>query len=105
MSIQSAKQRKIKDIKNDDVRIQVTGYVNDIIEKEKFILDDTTGKITVDIKNIEFKHKKNDLINIIGELVISMDGARTIMAEIIQDMNKLNFEYYQKLYEIKKKYG
>ena len=104
MSIQSAKQRTINDIKNDDVRIQITGYIEDLVEKEYFILDDRTGQINVDIKNLDFKNKKNDLINVIGELVIGMDGGKTIVAEIIQDMNKLNFEYYLKLYGLKKEY-
>ena len=105
MSIQSAKQRTINDIRNDDVRIQVTGYIKDIVEKEQFILDDSTGQIDVDIKNLDFRNNENDLINVIGELVISMDGGKKIIAEIIQDMNKLNFEYYLKLYELKKEYG
>lgn len=104
MSSQSAKQRTIKDIKNNDVRIQVTGYIKILIEKEHLILDDKTGQINVDIKNLDFRNKKNDLINVIGELVIRMDGEKTIVAEIIQDMNKLNFEYYLKLYELKKEY-
>jgi len=104
MSSQSAKQRTIKDIKNNDVRIQVTGFIKILIEKEHLILDDKTGQINVDIKNLDFRNKKNDLINVIGELVIRMDGGKTIVAEIIQDMNKLNFEYYLKLYELKKEY-
>ena len=104
MSSQSAKQRTIKDIKNNDVRIQVTGYIKILIEKEHLILDDKTGQINVDIKNLDFRNKKNDLINVIGELVIRMDGGKTIVAEIIQPMNKLNFEYYLKLYELKKEY-
>lgn len=105
MSKQSAKQRVIKDIRSDDLRIQVTGYIKDPSEPDNIVLNDNTGKINVNIKNIDFKHKVNDLINVIGELVISMDGGKTIAAEIIQDMNNLNFEYYQKLYELKKKYG
>ena len=105
MSKQSAKQRTIKDIRNDDVRIQVTGYIKDPSEPGEITLNDNTGKITVNTKNIDFKLSENDLINVIGELVISMEGGKTIIAEIIQDMNNLNFEYYQKLYELKKKYG
>lgn len=105
MSKQSAKQRTIKDIRKDDIRIQVTGYIKDPIEQENIVLNDKTGQINVNIKGIDFKHKESDLINVIGELVISMDGGKTIVAEIIQDMNNLNFEYYQKLYELKKKYG
>jgi len=105
MSKQSAKQRAIKDIRNDDVRIQVTGYIKDSSEPGTKILSDNTGQITVNIKNVDFSYKKNDLINVIGELLINMDGGKTIVAEIIQDMTNLNFEYYQKLYELKKKYG
>ena len=105
MSKQSAKQRTIKDIRKDDVRIQITGYIKNLIEQETIVLNDKTGQINVNIKNLDVKHKENDLINVIGELVISMDGGKTIVAEIIQDMTNLNFEYYQKLYELKKKYG
>lgn len=105
MSIQSALQRVIKDIKNDDVRIQVTGYIRDPIEQDSFVLEDRTGNISVNIKNVEFPFKKDDLINVIGELLISTDGGKTIVAQIIQDMKNLNFEYYLKLYELKKKYG
>jgi hypothetical protein len=105
MSKSSAKKRTVEDIRNDDVRIQVTGYVEDSDEPGKFILDDKTGKIDVNAKNIDFNYKENDLINVLGELVISMDGGKMIIAEIIQDMTNLNFEYYQKLYELIKKYG
>jgi hypothetical protein len=31
-----------------------------------------------------------------------MEGEKEVTAEIIQDKKNLNFEYYQKLYEIKK---
>jgi uncharacterized protein YdeI (BOF family) len=105
MTMQPALQRTIKDIKNDDERIQVTGYVKDIIENERFVLDDKSGEISIDIKNIDFQFKRDDLINVIGDLIINMDGEKFIVAEIIQDMNELNFEYYIKLYELKKKYG
>ncbi|MFX1531606.1 MAG: hypothetical protein ACFFBC_10880 [Promethearchaeota archaeon] len=105
MSLQSAKQRTIKDIRNHDVRIQVTGYIKDLVEQDNLILEDRTGQIKVDIKSIDLKNNENDLVNVIGELIISMDGGKTIAAEIIQDMNNLNFEYYLKLYDLKKKYG
>ena len=98
MSNQYAKQRIIKDLVSDDNRIQVTGYVESRINNNQLILDDKTGKINVNITNIEnFNFKDNDLINVIGDL-----KGKVINAEIVQDMNKLNFEYYQKLYKIKK---
>jgi len=95
-------QRMIKDVKSSDSRVQITGYVKQIVENDHIILNDKTGDIKVDIKVVEFPFKKNDLINVLGELNISMEGEKEVSAEIIQDKNKLNFEYYQKLYEIKK---
>lgn len=95
-------QRMINDVKNSDSRVQITGYVKQIVENDHIILNDKTGDIKVDIKVVEFPFKKNDLINVLGELNISMEGEKEVSAEIIQDKNKLNFEYYQKLYEIKK---
>ena len=105
MSLQSAKQRMIRDIKTEDKRIQITGYVRDPVGEQQFILDDDTGKIGVDIKNIDFNFKENDLINVIGDLVKEGNEKKTLRAEIIQDKSQLNFEYYKKLYELKEKYG
>ena len=102
MEIQTAIQRMIKDIKKDDFRVQVTGYVNELVENEKFILDDTTGKIEVNIQDFNFMFNNDDLINVIGNLEIQLSGEMSIQPEFIQDMKKLNFTYYEKLYEIKK---
>ena len=102
MMREPAIQRMIIDVKNTDTRVQITGYVKDMVENDYIILNDKTGDIKVDIKEVEFSFKINDLINIIGELNINMGGEKEIGAEIIQDKKNLNFEYYQKLYEIKK---
>lgn len=103
MSIPYAKQRIIKDIASDDERIQVTGYVKKRVNDNQIILDDKTGFITVNLVSIDnFRFKENDLINIIGDLEIESTGEKVIKADIVQDMNKLNFEYYQKIYHIKK---
>ena len=96
-----AKQRIIKDIKNSDEKIQVTGYVKSLAE-DHFILNDKSDEIKVDFETFEMKLKENDLVNVIGVLIISVEGEKTINAEIIQDMNNLNFKYYQKLYQLKK---
>ena len=102
MENQYAKQRMIKDITVEDSRIQVTAYVKEILEENFIILDDKTGEIKVNLKEIDFAFNKDDLINIIGFLNINFDGEKEIEAEIIQDMTNLNFDYYQKIYEIKK---
>jgi len=103
MSFQYAKQRIIKDISIDDERIQVTGYIKSRINNNQITLDDKTGEINVKLESIDdFNFKENDLINVIGDLEFQSSGEKLLIAEIIQDMNKLNFEYYQKLYQLKK---
>ncbi len=103
MSFQHAKQRMIKDITIDDERIQVTGYIKSRINDELFVLDDQTDQINVSIIKIDdFNFKENDLINVIGDLEFQSTGEKRINADIIQDMKKLNFKYYQKLYQMKK---
>ena len=97
-----AKQRIIRDVKNEDERIQITGYVKNIVENDHIILEDKTGHIKVSIKNIDFNFKEKNLVNIIGNLMIKTDGEKIIDADIVQDMNNLNFDYYTKLYELKK---
>ena len=103
MSVQSAKQRIIKDISIDDERIQVTGYIKSRINNNQIIIDDKTGEINVNLASLnDFSFKENDLINVIGDLEFHSSGEKILNAEIIQDMKKLNFEYYQKLYQLKK---
>lgn len=97
-----AKQRMIKDIFDEDLRIQVTGYFKEKIDENLIVLNDQTGDIKVNLKDVDFKFKQNDLINVIGDLIIKVNGEKELEAEIIQDMNSLNFEYYKKIYEIKK---
>lgn len=103
MSFPYAKQRMIKDISIDDERIQVTGYIKSRISDNQIILYDKTGEINVNLISFDdFKFKENDLINVIGDLELQSSGEKVLNADIVQDMNKLNFEYYQKLYQIKK---
>jgi len=102
MENQFAKQRIINDIQNEDLKIQITGYIKDIGDENSFVLDDKSGQIPVKLKDMELKFDEEDLINVIGELRIKTSGEKVIDAQIIQDMNKLNFKYYRKLYELKK---
>ena len=102
MESQYAKQRIISDVKNEDVRIQITGYIKNIVDDQYIVLDDKTGLIKTNIEDVEYNFKENDLINVIGNLIIITSGEKVLKADIIQDMNKLNFDYYQKLYKLKK---
>jgi hypothetical protein len=65
-------------------------------------LNDKTEEIKVDIQAVEYPFQKNNLINVIGKLNFKLEGEKEVEAEIIQDKSNLNFEYYLKLYEIKK---
>jgi len=101
MESKFALQRTIIDIKNTDERIQVTGYIKKI-EGERLILDDETGNLIVDISDVDFQFKKDDLVNVFGDLEIKVSGEKNLKADIIQDMGNLNFNYYKQLYEMKK---
>jgi len=102
MSREHATQRIIQDIKSSDSRVQIIGFIKDFVDNDHIILKDKSNDISVDIKKVDFTFQKEDLINVIGELNISMEGEKEIEAEIIQDKKNLNFDYYLKLYEIKK---
>ncbi|MHA1508482.1 MAG: hypothetical protein ACTSO6_07260 [Promethearchaeota archaeon] len=95
-------KRIIQDIKSTDSRVQIIGYIKDLIDDDHIILKDKSNDIKIDIKNVDFINQKEDLINVIGELNINVEGEKEIEAEIIQDKKNLNFDYYLKLYEIKK---
>jgi len=102
MSREHAAQRIIQDIKSSDSRVQIIGFIKDIVDDDHIILKDKFNDIKIDIKKVDFAFQKADLINVIGELNINMAGEKEIEAEIIQDKKNLNFDYYLKLYEIKK---
>ena len=102
MSREHAAQRIIQDIKSSDGRVQIIGFIKDLVDDDHIILKDKSNDIKIDIKNVDFTFQKEDLINVIGELNINMAGEKEIEAEIIQDKKNLNFDYYLKLYEIKK---
>lgn len=104
MESEFATQRVIQDIKTDDVRIQVKGYVKNAQNGNNFILDDKSGELTVDVGSLEagFEYKEGDLVNVIGDLRITTSGEKILDAEIIQDMTDLNFDDYKKLYHRKK---
>ncbi len=102
MSREHAAQRIIQDIKSSDSRVQIIGFIKDLVDDDHIILKDKSEEIKIDIKKVDFTFQKDDLINVIGELNINMAGEKEIEAEIIQDKKNLNFDYYLKLYEIKK---
>ena len=69
-----------------------------------FILDDTTGNIVINTGDIDFSFNEGDLIKVIGDLQINLEGDKEIKAEIVNDMKGLNFDYYLRLYNLKKEF-
>ncbi|TFF97446.1 MAG: hypothetical protein EU541_08215 [Promethearchaeota archaeon] len=104
MENQFAKQKVIQDITNEDVRVQVNGYIKNIQDDNAFILDDKSGELKVDLESLEtpFEYEKGDLVKVIGDLRITTSGEKILNGEIILDISGLNFKYYQKLYQLKK---
>ena len=87
MSNQHYKQRIVKDIQNEDIRIQVTGYVKKLINDESLILDDKSGEIIVTFKEIDFKIKEDTLNKQrIGTLLQDIEK----QAAIVENWAKLN---------------
>jgi uncharacterized protein YdeI (BOF family) len=100
----SAKHVMIKDLEKMEIgsRVQIIGFVKGKIEEENIILDDRTGEIKINIKKLKFPFKTDDLVNVFAKVEPTMDGEKKLEAIFFQDMSNLNFEHFQKLYEMKK---
>jgi len=100
----SAKRVMIKDLEKMEIGslVQIIGFVKGNIEEENIVLDDRTGEITINIKKLKFPFKTGDLVNVFAKAKPTMDGEKKLEAIFFQDMSNLNFEHFQKLYELKK---
>ena len=99
----SAKRVMIKDLKEMEIgsQVQIIGFVKGNIEGN-IILDDRTGEITINIKKLKFPFKKDDLVNVFAMVKPTMEGEKKLEAIFFQDMSNLNFDHFQKLYDLKK---
>ena len=94
-----AKPKPIAEINPEkDIRARIFGTV---IEKreDSIILDDGTKNVEVflDSANLE-KIKEKDVLRIFGRVLPYPDGFE-IQAEVVQNMNNLNFDLYKKIKE------
>ena len=96
----------IKDLEKMDVgsQVQIIGFVKETIEEENIILDDRTGEIEISIKNLKFPFKTDDLVNVFAMVKPTMEGEKKLEAIFFQDMSNLNFEHFQKIYDMKKEW-
>ena len=96
-----ARKRRVNEISDTDYRVRVIGTVVSVSSDEQ-ILDDGTGTITVRTdQNLEM----GKLIRVIGRIFRKDDGTFELNAEIIQDMNGLDIELYNKVRELQDKYS
>jgi len=89
--------RKISEIKEDDIRVRVLGTVIDKTDKS-IAVDDGTGKITANFEesiNTELKQ----MVRVFGRVIITAEGPE-LQGEVLQDMSKLDMELYKKVSEI-----
>ena len=99
----SAKSVMIKDLEKMDIGslVQIMGFIKEKID-EYINIDDKTGEITINIKKLKFPFKTGDIVNVFTKIKPTMDGEKQFEAVLFQDMSNLNFEHFEKLYDMKK---
>ncbi|MFQ5975463.1 MAG: replication protein RepA [Candidatus Hydrothermarchaeales archaeon] len=99
-----SKERSIKDVATDDIRVRVLGIVVGRDEDNySIMLDDGTGRAVVQfIDPDQFqKAEAGKKVRIIGRVMVSEEVL--IEAEIIQDMSRLDMGLYEQVRYITEK--
>ncbi len=101
---QSAKPRRISEIKNEDDQVQIVGLVVD--KKESFlVLDDGTGEINIFfedsslIEGIDVGSK----IRVFGT-PLNIEDTHEVHADIIQKLDELDLDLYKEVMEEVRKF-
>ncbi|MCS4541700.1 MAG: hypothetical protein HY929_05190 [Euryarchaeota archaeon] len=102
----SAVERKIKDIDPaKDAKVKVLGIVvNKGIAEGSFIIDDGSGQalISIDDPTLLDNIKEGIPVRVLG-VPIKRETTIEIMAEILQNMEKLDMELFKQIKEIEEK--
>jgi len=108
-----AKKKDIADITIDDSRVQILGVVvdyspgivGDTNSLSQLIISDGTGNIKIFLDEyLDQEYKSSEKVRVFGKLIQDEDEMFGINAEIIQDMNNLDIELYNRIRELRKKY-
>ena len=87
-------ERRVSEIKPEDIRIRVLGTIIDK-QENKLVLDDGTGKIeAVFDEPVNADLKK--MVRVFGRVIPIEDGFE-LQGEIIQDMSQLDLELHKKV--------
>ncbi|MCF2139703.1 MAG: hypothetical protein K9W44_06585 [Candidatus Lokiarchaeota archaeon] len=99
-SDQYYEKKLVKDLQPTDGLVQLTGYARNINANNDFYIDDTTGKIqTQNIPDDAPKITEGNLYRVFGKYEVDGTGTPVIAAQIIQDMQELDFNFYLKTME------
>ncbi|MFQ5648041.1 MAG: replication protein RepA [Candidatus Aenigmatarchaeota archaeon] len=93
-------ERRIADIKPEDIRVRVTGTVVGL-EDGRIALDDGTGKVEVALEG-PVEAEANRLVRVLGRVISSEDGLE-LQGEVVQDMSGLDLELLKKVQEAENK--
>lgn len=96
-----AKERKINEIQQDDIRVKVLGRVIDKTDNI-FIIDDGSAKAEVlyDQDIIKKDFKIGDNLKLFARVLLSEPSNVQLQAEAIQNINDLNLDLYRRIKEV-----
>ena len=89
--------RKVSEIKEDDIRVRVLGTVVDKADNT-VVVDDGTGKITAtfDEPVKAGLAEPKQLVRVFGRVINTADGLE-LQGEVVQDMSGLDVELYKRI--------
>ena len=90
-------ERKVSDIKEEDIRVRVLGTVVDKTDTS-VVVDDGTGNIMANFEE-PIKAEMNQLVRVFGRVISTADG-KELQGEVLQNMTGLDMELYKKVSEV-----
>ena len=92
--------KKISDIKPDDIRVAMIGTVIDS-QENRVVIDDGTGKVSISYEE-PVKTETGKLVRVLGR-VIPMEGGVEIQGDALQDMTGMDMELKKRVDELAEK--
>jgi hypothetical protein len=89
--------RKVSEIKEDDMRVRVLGTVIDKTETS-VVIDDGTGTVTANFEE-PVQTEVNKQARVFGR-VVNTSGGLELMGELVQDMSGLDTELRKRVDEL-----
>ncbi|RLI98388.1 MAG: replication protein RepA [Candidatus Aenigmatarchaeota archaeon] len=89
--------RKVSEIKQDDVRVAIIGTVLDA-QGNRLAIDDGTGNVNVSFEE-DVSTEPGKMVRVLGR-VMPMEGGVEIQGDALQDMSGLDMELKKKVDEL-----